>query len=470
MLIARLIPPPATAPAEHIQEATALSLTDTIVERDEHVRPGLDSSFTGRTIASPGFDARQDPEKGSSPTSASTSKLPPTIPPEYPHRTLVVCFDGTGDQFDADNLNIVQLVSLLKKNDRNKQMVYYRAGIGTYISPKVAKPLTAKLSKTLDEILVWNLDAHVMSGFEFLMQNYLDGNKICIFRLSRGAYTARSLAGMLHKVGLLPADNHQQVPFTCKMYTRADDIGWEQSNAFKLAFSSPVAIEFLGVWDTVDSIGIFPKRLPFTTSNTIIRAFRHVIALDERRAKFKLKEPAQQRRGNGKEGHEKGGGIQMSESQNDQKLAYPENMYPTKEGENHHKLIFRRPNVGGGSVDNKFPRSLAPIPLRSMLRQRFKTNTGMMFNTEALRTIGLDPATLYPYVLPRPPPRLDASSEFLSKAEKPLWFASIAARRNKKMHAAPSRSVTVNDHSVIDEGMEDLRDALSPVYDRSTQA
>ncbi len=74
------------------------------------------------------------------------------------------------------------------------------------------------------------------------------GDKICIFGFSRGAFTARSLAGMVHKVGLLPADNHQQVPFAYKMYTRTDNVGWEQSKAFKKAFSVDVEIEFVGVW------------------------------------------------------------------------------------------------------------------------------------------------------------------------------------------------------------------------------
>jgi len=41
--------------------------------------------------------------------------------------------------------------------------------------------------------------------------------------------------------------------------------------------------------DTVDSVGILPRRLPFTTSNTIVRTFRHAVSLDERRAKFKPK-------------------------------------------------------------------------------------------------------------------------------------------------------------------------------------
>ena len=58
----------------------------------------------------------------------------------------------------------------------------------------------------------------------------------------------RSLAGMIHKVGLLPSANFQQVPFAYKMYTRTDNIGWEQSNAFKKAFSVDVDIEFVGVW------------------------------------------------------------------------------------------------------------------------------------------------------------------------------------------------------------------------------
>lgn len=51
----------------------------------------------------------------------------------------------------------------------------------------------------------------VMSGYEFLMQNYRVGDKICLFGFSRGAYTCRALAGMLYKVGLLPKDNQEQV-------------------------------------------------------------------------------------------------------------------------------------------------------------------------------------------------------------------------------------------------------------------
>jgi hypothetical protein len=53
---------------------------------------------------------------------------------------------------------------------------------------------------------------------------------------------------MLHKVGLLPAGNFQQVPFAYKMYARADNVGWEESTEFKKTFSVDVEIEFVGVW------------------------------------------------------------------------------------------------------------------------------------------------------------------------------------------------------------------------------
>ena len=78
-------------------------------------------------------------------------------------------------------------------------------------------------------------------------------------------------------------------------------MGWKQSTAFKRAFSINVEIEFVGVWsvfvrftlmcfrllyglrDTVDAVGLIPRRLPFTQVNDNIKYFRHAISLDERR-------------------------------------------------------------------------------------------------------------------------------------------------------------------------------------------
>jgi hypothetical protein len=112
----------------HFQEPTALSTVDTIVERLECSEPPSSASvspFTGSEIQTTSPNITHVAHPAREPTLKPLS-TPPVIPPEHNHRTLILCFDGTGDQFDADNSNIVQLVSLLKKNDRNQQMIYYQ--------------------------------------------------------------------------------------------------------------------------------------------------------------------------------------------------------------------------------------------------------------------------------------------------------------------------------------------------------
>ncbi|KAJ3861403.1 hypothetical protein EV359DRAFT_47287 [Lentinula novae-zelandiae] len=385
--------------------------------------------------------------------------IPPTIPPEHEHRTLVLCFDGTGDQFDVDNSNIVQLCSLLRKEDRSKQMVYYQAGIGTYTSPRVATPLMSRISKAMDMLIANQLNAHVMDGYEFLMQNYTAGDRICMFGFSRGAYTARSLAGMLHKVGLLSKDNFQQVPFAYKMYTRVDKVGWEQSNAFKEAFCRDVVIDFLGVWDTVDSVGLIPKRLPFTTSNTIVRTFRHAISLDERRAKFKpnlwnLPHPRSEHSQDLPPSRPTYSGFssednRLSDYEERFSLHSEHNTTPTDVQE----VWFAgcHCDVGGGSVKNSTRHTLARISLRWMIRECFKANTGIMFNSQRLRSVGLDPSALYPFISPRLPPL---------SSEKIHTIAPIPQKKSK-LHRKDNEKTRI-----LSEEEEDLEDVLSPKYDQ----
>ncbi|ESK92292.1 hypothetical protein Moror_4690 [Moniliophthora roreri MCA 2997] len=509
----------------HTRESTILSLTDTVVlESEDSSQPIL--LLTAGDKASPPATTDEatlpdTPPKSYSPFNNSkplpvrkeetldSRMVPPTIPPEHSNRTLIVCFDGTGDQFDCDNSNIVQFFSLLKKDDKSKQMVYYQAGIGTYTSPQVATPLMSKLVKTLDEMVALHLDAHVMGGYEFLMQNYVAGDRICIFGFSRGAYTARSLAGMIHKVGLLPADNWQQVPFAYKMYTRTDQVGWEQSNAFKRAFSVDVTIEFVGVWDTVDSVGLVPKRLPFTTSNTILRTFRHAVSLDERRAKFKANlwnrptaeeavlgasathlppnhssrdSPRSSPDSKKKEKQDMKKGHRPSESplhwldEDERDLADNEGRYSAH-------IANAKPtdieevwfagchcDVGGGSVSNDTRHSLSRISLRWMIRECFKTNTGIMFDSQKLREIGLDPTSLYPFVTPRPP-RLSGQTSRIQTAaspRKPLLqgLVSKVLRRDSNYKELPVADVKTNPVGRLTEEEEELHDAMAPIYDQ----
>lgn len=389
-------------------------------------------------------------------------KLTGCVPPEHLYRTLVLCFDGTGDQFDADNSNIVELFAMLKKDDREQQLCYYQAGIGTYTNPEIATPMMAKISKTLDEAIAWNLNAHVMDGYEFLMQNYKAGDRICIFGFSRGAYTARALAGMIHKVGLLPACNHQQIPFAYKMFTSVDELGWKQSNAFKKTFSVDVKIEFIGVWDTVNSVGLIPRRLPFTTSNTIVRTFRHAVALDERRSKFKANHwnrPTEKEAALGIPGQKpkdsrpkpvKKHTLRAMERQFSEHDDIPTNI---------EEVWFAgcHCDVGGGSVANGTPHTLARIPLRWMIRECFKTKTGILFMADGLRDLGLDPASLYPIVQPRPPALPVGQSliqhipKKISDPQPPGGYESIPDRLSPKPQ-------TEEEHELVD--------AMAPIYDQ----
>ena len=172
-------------------------------------------------------------------------------------RTLILCLDGTGDKFDFDNTNIVALVSCLKKDDPS-QVTYYQSGIGTYDG----KGLRSGLSAAADMAIGSGLAVHVEDAYRFLMATYREGDKICLFGFSRGAYTARCVAGMLHKVGLLPAHNSAQVPFAYNFYKDDSPKGWEMSAEFKKTFCIDVSVYFVGVFDCVASVGFIPVRTP----------------------------------------------------------------------------------------------------------------------------------------------------------------------------------------------------------------
>jgi hypothetical protein len=115
----------APAKGDHVQTPTTTeSITSTVFGTSPRMSP--DTRIEGLT-ASPttfGFD-----KQGGARQQSDDGDCPPVIPPTHSNRTLVVCFDGTGDQFDNDNSNIVQLVALMKKDDRHQQLVYYQVCI-----------------------------------------------------------------------------------------------------------------------------------------------------------------------------------------------------------------------------------------------------------------------------------------------------------------------------------------------------
>ena len=132
------------------------------------------------------------------------------------------------------------------------------------------------------------------------MRYYGPGDKIYIFGFSRGAFTARFLARMISTVGLLSMGNEEMVAFAYKAYQDSETSQRDKTRAehdafltnFKETFCrSGVDIHFLGLFDTVNSVGVFD--VPFAKSTELPSVLktathvRHAVSIDERRAKFK---------------------------------------------------------------------------------------------------------------------------------------------------------------------------------------
>ncbi|KAF9254457.1 WD40 repeat-like protein [Marasmius fiardii PR-910] len=196
-------------------------------------------------------------------------------------RNLVVCIDGTANQFGRKNTNVVELYSRLVK-DPEKQLTFYNSGIGT------------------------RFERILLSAYRWLCDNYQDGDCIFLFGFSRGAYQVRVLSAMIEKVGLIYKGNELQIPFAWELYCRSSDSPLvlapispprtssnnlpDMAASFKNTFCRPdVKVHFVGAWDTVSSIGLTrtKKSLPLTASGMEhVCLFRHALALDERRVKF----------------------------------------------------------------------------------------------------------------------------------------------------------------------------------------
>ncbi|KIM72979.1 hypothetical protein PILCRDRAFT_734875 [Piloderma croceum F 1598] len=208
-----------------------------------------------------------------------------------PGRRLVVCMDGSSHQFGTKNTNVVELHAHIMKSD--EQIPWYHSGMGTYGRPSnrsLAYWMRAVFNK-IDLAIAINLEDVIMEAYKFLSNEYEDGDRIYLFGYSRGAYQARVLAGMIEKMGLICRHQERQIPFAYELY--ADRLknpkGEELAANFKRSFCREnVRVHFVGVWDTISSVGLFRGQLLplITESCDHICLFRHALALDECRVKF----------------------------------------------------------------------------------------------------------------------------------------------------------------------------------------
>ncbi|OAF17188.1 DUF2235 domain-containing protein [Bradyrhizobium neotropicale] len=240
-------------------------------------------------------------------------------------KNLVICCDGTGNEISENISNVLKLYRCLRKTDKThpRQLVFYDPGVGTVTKPSTWHRWKANINLVLGLATGYGLDDNVLSAYCFLIENYSPGDKIYLFGFSRGAYTVRVLAGLIHKVGLISPEQ-VNLPgsglVSYKQYSgsgRGNDVsdltdagsdedGPLPKDKFDLAAqfaritsSRWPTIHFIGVWDTVASV-IVPRadrfylpsieELAFTLLNPSVQIFRQAIAIDERRCMFRLKE------------------------------------------------------------------------------------------------------------------------------------------------------------------------------------
>jgi uncharacterized protein (DUF2235 family) len=212
-------------------------------------------------------------------------------------RNIVLCCDGTANEFANDRTNVVKLYYGLVQ-DPVRQIVSYHPGLGTMEVPGALTGVTKTITKWAGLAFGAGLERDIRDGYVFLMNNFDDGDYVFMFGFSRGAYTVRAVASLLKMYGLLPKGNEPFVPYAVRMLHAVNSAEDEERGAnFKLAQDFRDTFDkggrcrpyFVGVWDTVSSVGWVENqlRLPFTASNPEITHGRHAVSLDERRAFFR---------------------------------------------------------------------------------------------------------------------------------------------------------------------------------------
>lgn len=239
-------------------------------------------------------------------------------------KRIVICCDGTWNRLDAaHSTNVVRLAEsvLPTADDGIAQVVFYDEGVGSRSTSRFKR-----LDRVLSGMFGWGLLDRLEAAYRFLVFNYEPGDEIYIFGFSRGAYTARSLAGLLRNCGIAiqssahraheairayqsrddadhpDSDRSRQMraEFCPHLYLNEEELDWRLARikGFDRDSCSKLTISYVGVWDTVGALGV-PKyflsaRLfrrkkyefhDLKLSRSVQRA-RHAVSIDERRLAF----------------------------------------------------------------------------------------------------------------------------------------------------------------------------------------
>jgi T6SS, Phospholipase effector Tle1-like, catalytic domain len=207
-------------------------------------------------------------------------------------KRLVVCCDGTWNKPDSQNITNVEKFARTVQGDPgatggDHQLVYYISGVGagSYAADRL-----------LGGAFGFGLFHNVIACYRFLAQNYEPDDEIFIIGFSRGAYTARSVAGMLARVGLLTRLSlvEERLGTAVRLYQQVEMLEGafgESVEEFKHDHCHAAKVDFLGVFDTVGALGVpgfqrLAPRFHNVQLGSQVRRARHALAIDETRLKF----------------------------------------------------------------------------------------------------------------------------------------------------------------------------------------
>ncbi len=209
-------------------------------------------------------------------------------------KNIVVCCDGTGNEFGDNNSNVVKLYSTLII-DGHSQIGYYHPGVGTMGSAAARNRVEKAWSMLMGLAFGSGILDNIGDAYRYLMEFYEEDDRVFIFGFSRGAYTARALAGLVHMYGLLCPGNEALIAYILRDFARKTRAAagmaqtFKTADDFKATFSRHCPMHFVGVWDTVSSVGWIwdPLKLPYTARNPDMLTGRHCVSIDERRCYYR---------------------------------------------------------------------------------------------------------------------------------------------------------------------------------------
>ncbi|SIS80352.1 DUF2235 domain-containing protein [Phaeovulum vinaykumarii] len=293
-------------------------------------------------------------------------------------RTIVLMLDGTSNEIAANRSNILRLYGTLEKTDR--QVVWYDPGVGTLGPERAWLRARRKASEVFGMATGWGLDENVKEAYRFLSETWArdttpeNRDRIFLIGFSRGAYSARVLAGFIHAVGLIEPRNLNLLEYAYRAYKRIGETGrdsdFDEIRLYRrILRAEQPPIRALGLFDTVTSVieqGRFGPRLrshAFTSVNPSVEAVRQALALDERRTMYRpLRWPE--------------GGLYQADRLDRAAAARPQDL---------REVWFAgvHSDVGGGYPEPEA--QLAKLSLRWMVAEL--AALGLTFDADALRLI-----------------------------------------------------------------------------------